>query len=57
MSVGRVSIAAEIDGKVYFVVLPQERMKILLKLAEGLCDGGKLPVKKAPDDYKFQEVK
>ena len=55
-TVTRASLAAEIDGKIYFVALPQDRMQLLLKLAQGLFDGGELVVIPAPADYKFTEI-
>lgn len=55
-TVTRASLAAEIDGKVYFVALPQDRLVMLMKLAQSLFDDGKLTVVPAPADYKFQEI-
>lgn len=46
--IGRVVIYAEIDGEVKQVVLPPERMQILIKMAEGLSDDGRLRVIPAP---------
>lgn len=50
----KVVIAVEINGSPYFVRLPHERMVLLMKLAEGLSDSGKLPVSRAPAGYAFQ---
>ena len=47
-------MAVEIDGKPYFVGLPQDRMLMLVELAATLSDSGKLPVLAAPDEYKFE---
>jgi hypothetical protein len=55
-TVTRASLAAEIDGKVYFVALPQARLVMLMQLAASLFDDGKLTVVPAPADYKFQEI-
>lgn len=52
----KVSVAIEIDGKPYFVALSQDRLKMLMSLAQGLSDGGKLPVKPLPDGCYFYEV-
>jgi hypothetical protein len=49
-------VAVEIDGKPHFVVLPHERLLMLMQLAQGLSDDGKLTVVKAPDDYRFIEI-
>lgn len=54
--IGRVSVALEVDGKVCFLALPQDRLKMLMNLAVGLSDNGTLPVKKAPNDFKFVEM-
>lgn len=51
-----VSIAVEIGGKAYFVDLPHDRMMILMKMAEGLNDAGKLSVVAAPESYKLMPV-
>lgn len=56
MKIGRVSLAVDIDNKVYFVCLSNEKLKLLVKFAESLSENGKLPVKKAPEDYKFHEL-
>jgi hypothetical protein len=59
MSVGAitaVSIAVEIAGKAYFVNLPHDRMLILMKMAEGLSDSGKLGVVAAPAGYSLTPI-
>ena len=57
MKIGRISIVVEIDGNPCAVVLPDERLRMLIDLASSLSDSGKLPVKKLGDDYKFHELK
>lgn len=52
--VSKVSLAIEIEGQAYFVALPQERLVLLVKMAEGLADNGKLPVQKCPAGFAFQ---
>lgn len=42
--IGRVALYAEINGEVMQVVLPKTRMKILLTMASGLSDSGKLEI-------------
>ena len=53
----RMSLAVEIDGEVYFVALPSDRENLALQMISACCDGGKLPVVKAPADYKFQPLR
>lgn len=52
-NIEKVSLAVQIEGKMYFVALPQERLQLLIKMAEGLSDTGRLPVIKAPDGFSF----
>lgn len=54
---GRIALVVELDGVPHYIALPQDRLKILLQLAQGLCDSGKLPVKKAPEGTEFMELK
>jgi hypothetical protein len=54
--IGRISFAVEIDGKPYFVALPQERLRVLVTLAGSLSDSGKLPVLDMPEGFKFTEL-
>jgi hypothetical protein len=54
MEVGNVSMMVEINGDPYAVALPQEKLRILIKMAEGLSDSGQLPVKKLGDEYKIE---
>lgn len=56
MEIEKVSLAVQIDGKPYFVALPQERLKLVVSMAQGLADNGKLNVAKAPDGFKFTEL-
>jgi hypothetical protein len=56
MNVTRVSMLVEIDGKPHVVALPQERMLVLVNLAAGLSDNGKLPVLALPDTFKFESL-
>ena len=53
MEIGRISMMVEVDGQACVVVLPQERMMMLVSLASSLSDSGKLPVRKLPRDYKI----
>lgn len=56
-TIGRIVLAVEPNGKPYYVTLPQDRLQMLVQLAESLSDDGKLPVRKAPQGHVFQEVK
>jgi len=56
MEIKRISMAMEIDGDACIVVLPQERMQMLVNLAASLSDSGKLPVKKLNHKYKIENI-
>lgn len=56
MEIGRVSMTVEVDGKVCVVVLPHDRMLLLVDLAASLSDSGKLPFKKLGENYKFETI-
>lgn len=51
-----VSLAVEYEGKPYFVALPQDRLKILVKMAASLSDSGSLPLSAAPENFKFMSL-
>jgi hypothetical protein len=52
----RASLAVEIDGKPYFVLIPQDRTYMLAHLASALCEGGTLTVTPAPEGFKFASL-
>ena len=54
--IGRVSLIVEIDGEVCAVALPQERLQLVVDMAAGLSDTGRLPVRKLGKDYRFEVV-
>ena len=56
MKIGRVSIVVELDGELCAVILPQERLRMLVGIANSLSDTGRLPVKKLGSDYKFETI-
>jgi hypothetical protein len=56
MNIDKACIAVEINGDSYFVVLEQDKMQILMKMASGLSENGKLNVVKAPRDFKFTTI-
>ena len=51
MDIEKISIAVEVEGKPYFVVLPQESMHVVLMAAQGLRDNGKLNLVDAPEGF------
>jgi len=55
-TITRVAMQVEIDGKVFAVALPLERLLMLVQLAESLSDNGKLPVHEMPG-AAFSEMK
>jgi hypothetical protein len=51
-SIQKVALLVEIDGQAYYVNLPQDRLKMVVQLAQSLSDNGSLPVHKATN-FKF----
>ena len=60
MTVGKdieaVSLAVQIDGKAYFVMMPQENLKLVANMAASLTDSGTLQVVPAPEGFKFTTI-
>ena len=56
IEIGRVSMIVECNGKPCAVVLPQERLRILVNLAASLSDTGSLPVKELGSEYHFETL-
>jgi len=56
MKIGLISMMVELDSQPCVVALPQEKLRLLLKMAEGLTDNGKLPVKKLGSDYRIEVI-
>ncbi len=52
-AVSRISLALEMGGRPYFVVLPHEGLLLLLNLAASMSDGGQLKVTPAPEGFRF----
>lgn len=52
----KMSLAVEYEGQLYFVHLPKDRQDMALQMVAACCDDGKLPLSKAPADYKFQAI-
>lgn len=52
-NVGKIAMFVEVDGDLCIVALPQDRMRMLLSLAESMGDNGKLPVVNAPAGMRF----
>ena len=53
---GRITMMVEINGRVCAVCLPQERMRMLLKMAEGLSDDGKVPIHELPESVQIVPI-
>jgi len=53
----KVSLAVQIDGVGYYVALPQDRLVILVKLAEGLTDDGQITLQLMPAGQSLVEVR
>jgi len=56
MNISKLSVAVEIDGKPYFVLIPKGCKELAVRLLAGLQEDGELKVVAAPDEYKFQAV-
>ena len=54
--IGRISLAIEVNGEPYFVVLPHDKLRLLLNLAKSLSESGTLHVTKAPEGYRFETL-
>lgn len=53
----RVSLAVELEGKVFFAVIPQDdRVSLLMHLVRCLSDDGNLHLVPAPAEFKFVPV-
>jgi len=55
-NVGRVSMCVEVEGKMCAVVLPQDRLRLLVSMAASLSDDGQLPVRELSSDYHWEEL-
>ena len=51
VDIDKISIAVEVKGKPYFVILPQESMQVILMAAQGLSENGKLNLVDAPEGF------
>ena len=56
MEISKVSMIVEIDGAPCVVILPQNKLLILVDLAASLSDSGKLLVKKLGTTYNFENI-
>lgn len=56
MNIEKVSLAVQIDGIVGFVVLDQERLKLLVQMSSSLSDNGKVNVVRAPAGFEFMTL-
>jgi len=56
MKVDKLTIAVEIEGEPYFVLIPSENKEAAIIMLQGLSKNGKLNVVKAPDGTKFEAI-
>jgi len=54
--IGRVSLAVELDGECFFVNLPQDRLRMLVHMSQGLFDNGVFNVVPAPEGFHFADL-
>lgn len=54
--IGRISMVVECDGRPCAVILPQDRMRLLVNMAASLSDTGVLPVKALGSEYHFETL-
>jgi hypothetical protein len=57
MNIEKISLAVQIDNKAYFVALDSSKLHLLIKMAQGLSDNGKINVIPAPDGFEFKQIK
>ena len=57
MKIGRMSLAVEIDGKIKFVQLPNDRdeKELFLRMVQSAL-GGTIRTKDAPREFKFETI-
>ena len=56
MNISNISIAVEIEGKAYFVRLPEGTRELVLKMIAGLSDNSTLNVVGAPEGFEFTPI-
>ena len=52
-TIGKVSVGVEVDGKVGFLQLSQEKLRLLVQMSASLSSNGQINIVKAPPDYVF----
>jgi hypothetical protein len=57
MEIEKVSLAVQIKGKPYFVALDSDKLHLLIQMAQGLSDNGKINVIPAPEGFEFKQIK
>ena len=57
MDIEKVSLAVQIEGKAYFVALDRDKLHLLVQMAQGLSENGKLNVIPAPEGFAFKQIK
>ena len=53
MQIDKISMAIEVDGQACLVALSQDKLQILVTMAQALFDDGVIKAVKAPTSYKF----
>jgi len=53
--IGKLAIAIELDGVSHFVCFKEDQKELIVSMIQ-VATGGKLVVKKAPDNYNLEEV-
>ena len=56
MNISSISISVEIEGKAYFVRLPEGARELVLKMIAGLSDNSALNVVQAPEGFEFAPI-
>jgi len=56
MNIDKLSVAVEIEGKPYFVLIPKGSKELCLRMIAGLSDDSQLNVVSAPEGYNFTSL-
>lgn len=51
-----ITMFVEVEGKACVVAIPQSRLRMLLSLAQGLCENGQIPIHELPENYKLELI-
>jgi hypothetical protein len=56
MNIDKLSVAVEIKGKPYFVIIPKGSKELCLRMIAGLSDDSQLNVVSAPEGFSFTSL-